>query len=193
MITSPALDVLQRERDVVAADIERMSDELKFARAKLKSLNQAIDLLAGSLPATGRSRDQSMPTLKELIVEKLSQQELGRTPAEIAGILTEAGRATGNTTVSSILSRLRKEGAAEKRGNYWYLSGTSIDAKTASVDQEEMSELTEPPDDGTSDGPEVSSVEASESNDPTASTSFERQLLTGVPADVTASATGKGR
>lgn len=118
-MNNPAIMVLTHERDQTAAEIERLSDDLKEARAKLRSLDEAIATLTGQ-PAPERGRGTG-PTLNEQVSEVL-QEKPGKTPAEIADILTANGRETSNTTISSILSRMRKEGEVENRDGRWFLS-----------------------------------------------------------------------
>jgi hypothetical protein len=114
---NPAVRVLEKEREVVASEIEDMQARLKEARHALRSIEDAIAMLTGA-PAPSMRSDG--PTLKELILEHLTGDGPGKTPLEIANSLTAAGRETGNTTVSSILSRLKGEGAVEKRNDRWF-------------------------------------------------------------------------
>lgn len=117
--TNPAITVLTQERDETAAEIERLSERLKEARAKQRSLDEAIAVLTGQpVPERGRATG---PTLNELILSLLSSEGPGHSPAEIAESLTKGGRETTNTTVSSLLSRMKKEGQAENREGRWFL------------------------------------------------------------------------
>lgn len=120
MITNPAIEVLQRERDQVATAIDEMSDLLKDARAKQKSIDEALALLTGQ-PIPERGKSGGGPRLNDLILDTLKVDGMGQTPAEIAELLTESGRETANTTVSSMLSRMKKDGEAENRDGRWFL------------------------------------------------------------------------
>ncbi|WP_306025827.1 hypothetical protein [Oceaniradius stylonematis] len=134
--TNPAIAVLTQERDDTAASIETLTERLKEARAKQKSLDEAIAVLTGQpVPERGRG---SGPTLNDLIRDTLSADGMGHTPAEIADLLTRNGRETTNTTVSSILSRLRKDGQAENRDGRWFLpNGGGEDSAEAEPKQDQ--------------------------------------------------------
>ena len=123
MITNPAIDVLQRELEETDRHISEMTEALKAAKAKHKSLGDALAVLTGqpALSHTPRSTSDSGPTLKEQILDLLAPDGMGLAPAEIANLLTENGRETGNTTVSSTLSRMKKDGVVVKRGGKWFL------------------------------------------------------------------------
>ena len=123
MITNPAIDVLQRELEETNRHISEMTEALKAAKAKHKSLEDALTLLTGqpALSHTSRSTGESGPTLKDQILDLLATDRMGLAPAEIARLLTEKGRETGNTTVSSTLSRMKKEGVVVKHGGKWFL------------------------------------------------------------------------
>lgn len=117
MIQNYAVDVLQREMEENGCLIEKTAETLKFAKAKQKSLEEALEVLTGQPIIT----PESGPTLKEQILELLTPDGMGLAPVEIAAQLTESGRETGNTTVSSTLSRMKKEGVVVKRGGKWFL------------------------------------------------------------------------
>ena len=123
MISNPAIDVLQRELEETDRHISDMAEALKSAKAKQKSLADALAVLTGqpASPHTSRSTGDSGPTLKEQILDFLAPDGMGLSPSEIASLLTENGRETGNTTVSSTLSRMKKEGIVVKRGGKWFL------------------------------------------------------------------------
>ncbi|MBA3448641.1 MAG: hypothetical protein H0T56_13765 [Pseudaminobacter sp.] len=112
---SHAVQVLLTERETISASIEKMQAELKDAKSALKSVDEAIAHLTGA-PAPNFRQDG--PTLKELILEQISE-EGGKTPLEIAHAITTAGRETSNTSVSSILSRLRADKLVDKTGDRW--------------------------------------------------------------------------
>jgi hypothetical protein len=149
MITNPAIDVLQRELEETDRQISEMAEALKASKAKHKSLADALAVLTGqpALSHASRSTVDSSPTLKEQILDLLAPDGMGLAPAEIAHLLTENGRETGNTTVSSTLSRMKKEGVVVKRGGKWFLPQTD-----ASQDVRELPpaaqgiQSTQPPD-----------------------------------------------
>ncbi|RWD60442.1 MAG: hypothetical protein EOS36_21050 [Mesorhizobium sp.] len=110
-----AISILSAERDALAVRIDAMQADLKEAKSNLRSLEEAIAQLTGAPAPPLRSEG---PTLKELILEQLDGLE-GKTPLEIANAISAAGRETSNTSVSSILSRLRADGLADKDGDRW--------------------------------------------------------------------------
>ncbi|QND67083.1 hypothetical protein HB777_26260 [Mesorhizobium loti] len=112
---SHAVSILIAERGTLADRIEQLQSDLKEAKGNLRSLDEAIALLTGA-PAPSLRPDA--PTLKDLILEQLDGIE-GKTPLEIANAISAAGRDTSNTSVSSILSRLRADGLADKDGDKW--------------------------------------------------------------------------
>lgn len=115
--------MLQRELEETDRQISQMTEALKAARVKHKSLGDALSVLTGQpeLPHTSRSISDNGPTLENQILALLAPDGMGLSPAEIANLLTENGRETGNTTVSSTLSRMKKEGIVVKRGGKWFL------------------------------------------------------------------------
>lgn len=136
MVQNPAIAVLQRERDAAASRIDEMQAALKELRATLRSLEQAIVQLTGELPTKTVSAGAG-PTLNEMILALLSVDGEGHTPASIAETLTAHGRETQNTTVSSVLSRLKRSGEAEKRDGFWYLVKEKEPPRGGSYPEEE--------------------------------------------------------
>ncbi|MBC6439223.1 MAG: hypothetical protein GDA49_02165 [Rhodospirillales bacterium] len=124
MTTNPAINVLQRERDDTDRQISDLTDALKSAKEKRESLVKALSVLTGQTVAASTSRNTSRkrPKLKEGILDLLSSDGAGLVPAEAARLLTENGRETKNTTVSSMLSLMKKEGIVIRRGGKWFLS-----------------------------------------------------------------------
>lgn len=110
-----AVQVLLNERETIVAGIERMQAELKDAKTALRSIDDAISQLTG-VPSPALRPEG--PTLKDLILAQLDF-ERDQTPLEIASALTASGRDTSNTSVSSILSRLKVDGLVEKTGEGW--------------------------------------------------------------------------
>lgn len=117
MTTRPnhAVQVLLGERDTIAISIDKLQADLKEAKAALRSLDDAISQLTGA-PAPPLRPDG--PTLKELVLDQLDEVD-GKTPLEIANAISVTGRETTNTSVSSILSRLRADGLVDKNGDKW--------------------------------------------------------------------------
>ncbi len=143
MITNPAIDVLQRELDGTSHQIDELADSLRAAKAKQKSLEDALSVLRGHPVSsqTSRTTPNGGPTLKRQILDLLTPDGMGLSPAEIADLLTKNGRETGNTSVSSTLSRMRNDGVVVKRGRKWFLPADSLDPQSAFADVD----ITEPP------------------------------------------------
>ena len=120
MSENPAIEVLARERDAAAADAERLSAQVRELRTKIRALEDAIRRLQPEEGEEMAAPTGGAGTLNERVVEHLRFDGEGETPQSIADAITAEGRDTSNTTVSSILSRLRKAGKAEKRGSRWY-------------------------------------------------------------------------
>lgn len=119
--SDPAVAVLIAERSRVSEELDVLRTRMRDARATLKSLNDAIEVLSGNV---AEYDDIGERTLKDLILRFLPTEGEGITPMEIADKINASGlrdRDTGNTTVSSILSRLKADGIAEKRANGWCL------------------------------------------------------------------------
>lgn len=130
---NPAIEALVRERDSASAEIERLQADIKIARHKLRSFEDAIALLTGAPAARAEGA-----TLKQLVLEQLSGSLGGMTPIEIANAITASGRETINTSVSPILSRLLKDGAVTKSGDRWRVvkNETAPDAIASEAVQE---------------------------------------------------------
>ncbi|MER9080037.1 hypothetical protein [Mesorhizobium sp. M0220] len=118
------------ERETIVVSIEKMQAELKDAKASLRSIEDAISQLTGVPSPAARSEG---PTLKDLILNQL-EFDRDQTPLEIANALTASGRETSNTSVSSILSRLKMDRLVEKAGDGWK---KIRDAKGPDVDASE--------------------------------------------------------
>lgn len=113
---NPAVWVLTQERDRASAELDRLQSEIKAVRYTLRSVEDAIAILTGQ-PAVARPEGV---TLKELVMEQVRATADGMTPLEIANAITLSGRETSNTSVSSILSRLKKDEAVYQKGDRWH-------------------------------------------------------------------------
>ena len=139
MSTNPAVDVLKAERDALHLKIESILVEVKDLKARKKSIEDAIDSLSGSVTVggpqvgTGDHETSDDPkTVTTLIRENLKLKP-GMTASELASVITKGGRATGSTTVSSLLFRLKKKSLVHKRKGKWYPTGD--DNKNSSLGQ----------------------------------------------------------
>lgn len=92
-----------------------------------------IGRLAGIPKQVGGGHKNTVLTLVERGGEARSfhiSSATVKTVQRIANALTNAGRETGNTTVSSILSRLRGDELVEKHADRWFKSKTSEGSDT---------------------------------------------------------------
>lgn len=106
-----AVSILEAERDTLRARLDDLSEQIRDAKNNLRSVEHALQTLTGDTP----SADQSDGTVRERVLNALPPAgSAGLTPKDIADRLTAAGRPTTNTTVSSILSRLKDENLAVK-------------------------------------------------------------------------------
>lgn len=104
-----AIQALEVQRDEAAAEVARLQVELKELRSKVKQLDHAISVLAGS-DTSAKQLPNRAKTLKELIVEALTANPKGMTPMEIAAWITNNSDTEGNnTSVSSTISRDKGE------------------------------------------------------------------------------------
>lgn len=121
---NPAIAVLRAERDRLQRHLDEMLENVKHARAHLRSFDEALFVLEGS--ANGESSGDTAahapgykPPLKVLVREIL-QEFPGQSPTEIADRLALRGRLTDINTVLGTLSRARREGIIHKRGRVWF-------------------------------------------------------------------------
>ena len=128
MEKNPAISILQRERD-------QLAEQVKGLRSQMRAIDAAIQQLSGNDPEAVRTSRLSGPTLAKRVVDVLHDSPDGMTPQEIAEKLTENGRQTGNTTVSSILSRLSKAGKAKKYDKRWYVEKEEQFSDSSNVGQ----------------------------------------------------------
>lgn len=104
-----AVQILIAQKAEISQEIEVLQDRLREARAKVKSIDEALvrlgsdetELLVGS------------KALKDLVAELVETHDEGLTPREISEKLSTAGRPTSPQSVSSTLSRLKAEGIAD--------------------------------------------------------------------------------
>lgn len=104
-----AVQILIAQKSEISLEIEALQDRLREARAKVKSIDEALvrlgsddtELLVGS------------KALKDLVAELVETHDEGLTPREISEKLSTAGRPTTPQSVSSTLSRLKAEGVAD--------------------------------------------------------------------------------
>ena len=119
------IDVLKRERAEAEARLAAIQDEQRQLRARVRELDDALARLGDTSP----TRSSRPGTLQDRVAALVAESSNGTTALELAKRLTEEGRETANTTVSSILSRLRQAGRVHKNGAYWFAGSTENDER----------------------------------------------------------------
>ena len=135
---NPAVEVLTRERDQLAASIEARAAELRADRERLRGLEAGISKMTGDpIPVRARKRERlSGPTIQDLVVGMLVKYNMvGLTRADISEKLAAAGRETSDNSVLSQLSRLKQAGRIYKEDGRWYPSDDEIEAARTVADE----------------------------------------------------------
>lgn len=139
---NPAVEVLARERDQLAANIEAKAAELRADRERLRGIEEGIAKLTGDpVPVRVRKRKRpSGPTVQDLILGiVVNFHTVGLTRSDISEKLAEGGRETSDNSVLSQLSRLKRDGRIYKQDGRWYASDGEIEAAKQAADQNEAS------------------------------------------------------
>ena len=110
----PAVIVLMRELDSVTQSISEISQNLRRAKQKKKSLVHALGVLGESLPSTKHSRNGE-PSLADCTIRILQEKE-ALFVDEIVMHLLEGGRQVVKPSVVTALSRLQKKQGGPKEG-----------------------------------------------------------------------------
>ncbi len=113
--------ILRTERQKLQSSLDQAIADCKELRVQVRSLDDAITQLENKGSDVASVAATPQKTLRELILDVLSNTHQGMTPAEIAKTISDGGRETGNTTVSSLLSRFKKNGWVWKRSGKWYV------------------------------------------------------------------------
>jgi hypothetical protein len=125
-MSNAAVEILKDEKAKLASELEAHKEAVRSLNRKLREIDAAILHLVGDddVVVSGITRQSrgTGPRLADLVAEALPREGVGTTALEISKQLTKSGRETSNTTVSSILSRMRRDGFAVKRGGHWYLA-----------------------------------------------------------------------
>lgn len=147
MTENYAITSLIEQREEISNEISDLNAQLREKRPQLKDLEAAIESLGGGelIEKSAPKRNYGGPTLKELIIDSLPESGAGTTAIEIANKLTENGRPTKNTAVSSTLSRLSREGEAVKKAGKWFKANYGHQtAQESSVDDKKGGAATPP-------------------------------------------------
>ncbi|MBD8892096.1 hypothetical protein [Roseibium litorale] len=125
-MSNAAINILKDEKARLVSELDAHKEAVRDLNRKVKEIDAAIFHLIGDgdVPVTESARQPrgSGPRLANLVAQALPRDGAGTTALEISKQLTDAGRETTNTTVSSILSRMRKDGTAVKKNGFWYLA-----------------------------------------------------------------------
>lgn len=114
------LSLLNREREQNIELAERLAAQLREVRAAIKELDEAILVLSGHKPEPAMK--SVGPNLESLILAQLATVSPGgSSPKQIADLITAAGRPTGETSVSSALSRMKTAGKTTNDRGQWFL------------------------------------------------------------------------
>lgn len=110
-------------RQTVLAEISQRERELEGLRNKLKGIDASIAAMGGAdiLPDPRRRRRNVKGTVMDLIVEA---GRAGVTANEIVDRAAAAGRQLDRPSVSSLLSRLKREGVLSFDGERYYPAGS---------------------------------------------------------------------
>jgi hypothetical protein len=127
-----ALQILMSQKAAISLEIEGLQDRLREAKAKIKSIDDALLRLAGD----DASLLVGSKGLKELVSELIETHHEGLTPKEISEKLSVAGRPTSSQSVSSTLSRLKGEGIADSTS-----SGRWIKKKASPSREDDANQL----------------------------------------------------
>ncbi|MBL8642092.1 MAG: hypothetical protein JNL76_08260 [Alphaproteobacteria bacterium] len=120
-MTNYVVQVLKEQRETVSKKIAELNAELRTYKEKLQSLDDGISRIDSNYePPVTRTRTTSGVGLKELVLAELPIDGDGATPIEISKKLTENGRQTNNTTVSSTLNRLKSDELAISINGKWF-------------------------------------------------------------------------
>lgn len=112
---SIAVEVLRRERD-------QAKDQMAALKLRVRELESAIALIEGSAAGAGQ-RPGRDGDLKDRVLDLVTAAGAeGSTPRAMAAQLTASGRATSDASVSSTLSRLKKDQKVYNERGLWFAS-----------------------------------------------------------------------
>jgi hypothetical protein len=116
-MTNAAIEILQIQRDQIAADIESLQAKVRAEKVRLQSIDSAIETLMAA--DIGLDIEPRNTGLKATIIDILSKSTTGLGRSEILSELSKVGIKTTENAISSTLSRLRADGLADKHGDVW--------------------------------------------------------------------------
>lgn len=129
-MNNPAITILIDSRDRAAAELATLFAQVRDLKANIKAYDHAISVLTGAPTITDDSGSGRI-TLRDMILARVRESS-GTTSPRVAAELTNGGRVTGETTVSSIFSRLKGEGLIERREGLWFaLNEKAPDGQTS--------------------------------------------------------------
>jgi len=172
-VNNPAVMILTESRDKAAAELAAALVVVRDLKANIKAYESAISVLTGAV-VVADTQSSGRITLRDMILSRVRDSS-GTTSSKVAAELTEGGRQTGETTVSSIFSRLKADGLIERRDGLWF----ATNKKAPDVSASEAFD-----DDGPGDGSRVESSQlAPEGSIPFRST-FGTQRLSAFDDDL---------
>jgi chromosome segregation ATPase len=115
---NPAIIALKREMDAANEKVAALTAELRDLKVSVKSYESAIEQLGGAVHETPNRiaprASRAGERLEDRILAEI-QAANGTNARLLATKLTDEGRRTGETTVSSLISRLKKDGKIVRR------------------------------------------------------------------------------
>lgn len=117
---NPAIIALKREMEAANEKVAALTTELRDLKLSVKSYESAIQQLGGAIQETpNRSAPRASRAGERLEDRILAEIQVadGTNARLLAVKLTEEGRPTRETTVSSLISRLKKDGKIVRREN----------------------------------------------------------------------------
>ncbi|MBF9052340.1 hypothetical protein GTA62_21555 [Roseobacter sp. HKCCD9010] len=126
-------EMLQAELGKINDFIDKTDEALRDAKEKRQALERTIAVYTGQPGHSGFDGNVSRgATLNDQILALLSKDRAGFAPREIARLLTESGRETKNTQVSTRLYQMKKAGLVAKLNGKWFLTSVLPEPKPTS-------------------------------------------------------------
>ena len=125
MMKNYAIEGLVEKRNATVEEIQSLKNRLNELNTAIKDYNIAIKSLGGNVKSSVGNKNirPAGSNLKVQIADLLKSNQNGLSPKEIADKLTESGRPTKNTTVSSSLALLKKSGDITKsKSGKWIIN-----------------------------------------------------------------------
>lgn len=134
---SPAIDILHKELGSVIQSIADMNSSLREAKKKRRSLEAALEVLGASSTLPGVRRSRIREDSLENCAVRILQEEAPLTLDEVVRHLVESGRETARPSVTTALSRLKRNKVVRKGDDdRWYLTEANESGDPKSIIEE---------------------------------------------------------